>query len=88
MKPVLTNPSNRIRYYYENILRYDLLLKLNYKNIMEVPQIRKIIIYAFRVPYNNVKNVSLALEIICGQKVFCTSLPDPAGQNLRGYRAG
>jgi ribosomal protein L5 len=82
MKPVLTNPSNRIRYYYENILRYDLLLKLNYDNIMQVPQICKIIILAYRVPYNNVKSVSLALEIICGQKVFCTILPDAIGSTL------
>jgi len=51
MKFVLTNPSNRIRYFYENILRYDLLLKLNYNNIMQVPQISKIIITADGVPY-------------------------------------
>lgn len=87
MKPVLTNPSNRIRYYYENILRYDLLLKLNYNNIMQVPQICKIIILAYSVPYTYVKSVSLALEIICGQKVFCTILPDPSGQHFKGPHA-
>jgi ribosomal protein L5 len=84
MKPALTNPSNRIRYYYENILRYDLLLKLNYKNIMQVPQICKIIILTYSVPYTHVKSVSLALEIICGQKVFCTILPDPSSQHFKG----
>lgn len=85
---VACNTSNRIRYYYENILRYDLLLKLNYNNIMQVPQICKIIILAHSVPYNNVKSVSLALEIICGQKVFCTILPYPSGQNFKGPGTG
>jgi ribosomal protein L5 len=59
--------SSRLRYHYENILRQDLLLKLNYSNIMEVPQLCKINISS-QVPLNSVKNVSLALEIICGQK--------------------
>ena len=83
---IACNTSNRIRYYYENILRYDLLLKLNYNNIMQVPQICKIIILAHSVPYNNVKSVSLALEILCGQKVFCTILPDPSGHNFKASK--
>jgi len=68
--------SNRIRYYYEHVLRYDLLLKLDYTNIMEVPQLCKILILAKKVPYNHLKNVSLALEIICGQKTSYNLLPD------------
>lgn len=58
--------SSRLRYHYENILRQDLLLKLNYSNIMQVPRLCKINICAS--PLNSVKSVSLALEIICGQK--------------------
>lgn len=60
--------SSRLRYHYENILRQDLLLKLNYTNIMEVPQLCKINISSVCDPLSSVKNVSLALEIICGQK--------------------
>jgi hypothetical protein len=59
--------SSRLRYHYENILRQDLLLKLNYANIMQVPRLCKINIFS-QVPYNDLKSVSLALEIICGQK--------------------
>ncbi len=60
--------SSRLRYHYENILRQDLLLKLNYSNIMEVPQLCKINISSICDPLSSVKNLSLALEIICGQK--------------------
>jgi ribosomal protein L5 len=35
---------NRLRFHYENLLRQDLLLKLNYANIMEVPRLCKIIV--------------------------------------------
>ena len=62
-------PSNRFRYYYEHILRYDLILKLNYKNVMQVPQICKVNILALpsaRLPFGPLR-VSLGLEIICGQ---------------------
>jgi ribosomal protein L5 len=86
MKFVLTNPSNRIRYFYENILRYDLLLKLNYNNIMQVPQIAKIIIQAYGVPYKEVQNASLAIEIIGGQKVSCIILPDLLGLHSTSFR--
>lgn len=78
-----TVPSNRIRYYFENILRYDLLLKLNYSNIMQVPQITKIIILAHSVPLPLRPSVSLALEIISGQKVFSAILSDALGQHNR-----
>lgn len=58
--------SSRLRYYYENILRQDLLLKLNYANIMQVPRLCKINILSKATSYS-IKSVSLALEIICGQ---------------------
>ena len=81
-------PSNRIRYYYENVLRYDLLLKLSYSNIMQVPQVCKIIILAHGVAFNNIKILSLALEIMCGQKVFCTILSDAYSQSIKGATEG
>ena len=60
---------NRIESYYESILSCDLLLKLNYKNIMEIPKLRKIIVSSQKVPFQHVKNASLALELLCSQKV-------------------
>jgi ribosomal protein L5 len=59
--------SNRFRYHYEYIVRQDLLLKLNYPNIMQVPRLCEINISS-RVSFDDVKSVSLALEILCGQK--------------------
>jgi hypothetical protein len=60
--------SSRLRYHYEHILRQDLLLKLNYANIMEVPRLCEIKISSKVRSYDYVKSVSLALEILCGQK--------------------
>nr|YP_008816039.1 ribosomal protein L5 [Closterium baillyanum]AGZ90251.1 ribosomal protein L5 [Closterium baillyanum] len=63
--------SSRLRYHYENILRQDLLLKLNYANIMQVPRLCKINMLTHLRDHgsdNSVKSVSLALEILCGQK--------------------
>ena len=54
---------------------------------MQVPQISKIILLVYGVPYKEVQNASLALEIICGQKVCCAILPDPAGLSLRNSSA-
>lgn len=59
--------SNRLSYHYEKILRDDLLLKLNYNNVMELPRLQQIKILS-EVPLNALKNVSLALQILCGQK--------------------
>jgi ribosomal protein L5 len=58
---------NRLCFYYEHILRQDLLLKLNCSNIMEIPRIHKIVMMS-QVPTGYVQNMSLALESLCGQK--------------------
>lgn len=58
---------NRLRYHYQNVLRQDLLLKCAHSNIMETPELRKVMIVA-QVPYESVKQKRLALEILCGQK--------------------
>jgi ribosomal protein L5 len=63
---------NRLRFHYENLLRQDLLLKFNYANIMEVPRLCKII-----------KNVKLAMEIVCGQKFIQTRSRDSTGKSFR-----
>jgi ribosomal protein L5 len=81
---VSTVPSNTSHYYFQNILRFDLLSKLNYNNIMQVPHITKINILVHSVPIRDIHPVSLALEIIIGQKVFFTILAD--GQN-QAYKA-
>lgn len=66
---------NRIHHFYENILRYDLLLKLDCTNILEVPQLNRAIVLANQVPPNNQKNASLALEILSGQKASNAAIP-------------
>ena len=48
---------NRLRFHYENLLRQDSLLKLNYANIMEVPRLCKIIIVP-KAPSNLIKNIN------------------------------
>lgn len=70
MKPVKT--PTRIHYFYENILRNDLLLKLNCLNAMEIPRLNTVIVLTNNISQKNIKNTSLALEIICAQKAFYT----------------
>ena len=65
------NISNKLCFHYQHILRSDLLLKLNYSNIMEIPHLTKVMILS-QVPYESIKQVSLALEIISGQKFIQT----------------
>jgi ribosomal protein L5 len=36
---------------------------------MEIPKLRKIIVSSQKVPFQHVKNASLALELLCSQKV-------------------
>jgi ribosomal protein L5 len=64
----MLSSSSRLRYHYENVLRQDLLLKLNYANIMQVPRLCEIKICSSCRSFDYVKNVSLALEVLCGQK--------------------
>lgn len=67
--------SSRLRYHYEYILRQDLLLKLSYANIMQVPRLCEINISFTKLrSFDYAKNVSLALEIICGQKLVERSI--------------
>lgn len=80
---VSTVPSNTTRYFFEYILRFDLLSKLNYNNIMQVPEITKINILVHCVPMSKISTVSLGLECIIGQKLFSTILPDAQNQSFK-----
>ena len=51
---------------FQNIVRPDLLLKNHCNNIMEIPKITKVIVSS-QVPAESVKQMILALEILCGQ---------------------
>nr|WRW54372.1 ribosomal protein L5 [Citrus reticulata] len=59
-------------FHYEDVLRQDLLLKLNYANVMEVPGLCEIRVVP-KKPYDFIiKNGKLAMEISCGQKFIET----------------
>lgn len=59
-------------FHYEDVLRQDLLLKLNYANVMEVPGLCEIRVLP-KAPYDFIiKNGKLAMEISCGQKFIQT----------------
>lgn len=56
--------------YYKNIVKYDLINKFNYKNLKNIPKIKKIILN-FGCKNPNMKQLTislLALELITGKK--------------------
>ena len=57
---------NKTQQNFQNIVRSDLLLKNHYNNIMEIPKMTKVIVSS-QVPSESVKQMILALEILCGQ---------------------
>lgn len=61
-----------LHFHYEDVLRQDLLLKLNYANVMEVPGLCEIRVVP-KAPSDFIfKNGKLAMEISCGQKFIQT----------------
>ncbi|CAK7322454.1 unnamed protein product [Dovyalis caffra] len=59
-------------FHYEDVLRQDLLLKLNHANVMEVEGLCEIRVVP-KAPYDFIiKNGKLAMEIPCGQKFIQT----------------
>ena len=68
---------NRLAFYYQNVLRQDLLLKCSHSNIMDTAKLTNINIlvqvsFALRAAEQHqklIKQKQLALEIISGQKV-------------------
>lgn len=57
---------NKTQQNFQNIVRSDLLLKNHCNNIMEIPKMTKVIVSS-QVPAESVKQMILALEILCGQ---------------------
>lgn len=59
-----------LNFHYEDVLRQDLLLKLNHANVMEVPGLCEIrIVPKASSPYDFIiQNGKLAMEILRGQK--------------------
>jgi ribosomal protein L5 len=49
---------------------------------MEIPRLNTVILSTHNISQNNIKNTSLALEIICGQKTFCTMLSNSGTQHF------
>lgn len=76
---------NRIQFFYENVLRNDLLFKLNCLNVMEVPRFNTVIVLTNNISQNSIKNTSLALEIISGQKVLCTTRCNSGDQHFSSF---
>jgi large subunit ribosomal protein L5 len=68
---------NRYKKYYEQIICSDLLLKHNYKTIMELPSLKKIILNttskSYSIDKKNILPVLMAMELISGQKAKLTS---------------
>ena len=59
-------------YYYENIIKYDMLNKFNYINVQQFPKIQKIIV-SFNCKSYDLKQLFsslIALELITSQKPF------------------
>lgn len=62
-----------LHFHYEDVLRQDLLLKLNYANVMEVPGLCEIRVVPKAAPSDfQIKNGKFAMEISCGQKFIQT----------------
>lgn len=69
---LLADQENLSKKYYHKILSYDLILKQNYENVMELPCLDKIVLNTTSKTYTTDKKSILftltALELISGQK--------------------
>lgn len=87
----ILNPSNSAENYYNKILALDLLLKQNYKTIMQLPKIEKILLNTTSKIYVNDKKHLLltgaALELISGQKPqFTTARQSVSNFKIREHQ--
>lgn len=68
---------NRYKKYYQQIICQDLLLKQNYKTIMELPSLQKIVLNTTSKLYTtdkkNILPALMAMELLSGQKAKLTS---------------
>lgn len=69
-----------LHFHYEDVLRQDLLLKLNYANVMEVPGLCEIRLVPKRL------FGKLAMEMTCGQRFFQTKR-GPSFQAGKSFRS-
>ena len=78
----------RVSLYYREIISQDLIYKRNYKNIMELPKIEKLVINSTSKSFiddrKNITPTLLGLEMICGQKLkWSVALKSIAGFKIR-----
>jgi len=73
---------NGLHFHYENVLRQDLLLKLNYANITEVPRLCEIIVVPKALSNFIMTDRELAMEILCGQR-FVQAQRGSTGKSFR-----
>ncbi|XP_051200257.1 large ribosomal subunit protein uL5m-like [Lolium perenne] len=73
-----------LHFHYEDVLREDLLLKLNHTNVMEVPGLFEIRLVPKSTSDAKIQFGKLAMEILCGQKSIQAQLPD----HLKSGRSG
>jgi large subunit ribosomal protein L5 len=64
-----------LEYYYQNIIKYDLLNKFQYNNLKNMPKIKKIILnFNYKTPgLKELSTALLALELITYQKGILTT---------------
>jgi large subunit ribosomal protein L5 len=70
---------NFVKYFYTNILKYDLINKFNYNKTKKLPKLKKIILN-FGCKNTKLKNLAasfLALELICYKKGSLTKTKKP-----------
>jgi large subunit ribosomal protein L5 len=83
---------NFFEYYYENIVKYDLLNKFQYKNVNQIPKFKKVILN-FGCKKSDFKSLLcslMALELITTQKAMFTysSVPDVSFKVKKGNPVG
>ena len=61
-----------LHFHYEDVLRQDLLLKLNHANVMEVPGLFEIRLVPKAASDFRIQFGKLAMEILCGQRFIQT----------------
>lgn len=68
-----------LEYYYKNVIKYDLINKFFYKNINELPEIKKVILnFGSKTPKIKTFAASLlALELITNKKGLITKTKKP-----------
>ena len=64
-----------LHFHYEDVLREDLLLKMNHTNVMEVPGLFEIRLVTKSTSDAKIQFGKLAMEILCGQKCIQAQLP-------------